>query len=322
MDLEKDFIKLMIFNIVIRQRGKRQIMINENNIKTIGTHSGKFHADDVMATAILRLLLGDIKVRRTRDEKVLSELDLVYDISLGEFDHHQLNKEVRENDIPYAACGLIWREFGARVIQKLNFELDENDIMWIFDYVDENLLQGIDATDNGIDIKSEIKETSISDIIQSYNPSWDSTDSNDDAFEEAAEFATEVLERIISRQISVIQARSIVNEAFENRDVKEIMVLEKGCPWLQQLYKIDINNEVLFVISPNENNAEYKVQTVKKTSGSFEARKDILESIRGKSSEEINSIIKIDDAIFCHKAGFIASAKSIESALKIAKLSI
>jgi uncharacterized UPF0160 family protein len=298
------------------------MMINEKNIKTLGTHSGKFHADDVMATAILRLLLGDIKVTRTRDENILKEIDLVYDISLGEFDHHQINKEIRENNIPYASCGLIWREFGSRVIQKFNSQLEENDISSIFDYVDKTLVQGIDATDNGIDIKSEIKVTSISDIIQSFNPTWDSTDSKDEAFEEAVHYATEVLKRIISKQVSVIKARTIVNEAFQNRTIKEIMVLENGCPWLQQLLKIDINNEVLFVISPDDNNTDYKIQTVKKTVDTFEARKDLLESIKGKSSEEINSIVKIDDAIFCHKAGFIASTKSMESALKIAKLSI
>ncbi len=297
-------------------------MINEKNIKTLGTHSGKFHADDVMATAILRLLLGDIKVTRTRDENILGKLDLVYDISLGEFDHHQLNKEIRENNIPYAACGLVWREFGSRVIQKFNSQFEENDIISIFDHVDKNLVQGIDATDNGIEIKSEIKVTSISDIIQNFNPTWDSNDSKDDAFEEAVQYATEVLKRIISRQVSVIKARVIVNEAFQNRNISEIMVLKNGCPWLQQLLKIDLNNEVLFVISPGDNNEEYKIQTVKKTVDTFEARKDILESLRGKSSEEINSIIKIDDAIFCHKAGFIASTKSLESALKIAKLSL
>jgi len=297
-------------------------MINENNIKTLGTHNGKFHADDVMATAILSLLLGKIKVTRTRDEDILKKLDFVYDISLGEFDHHQLNKEIRENDIPYAACGLVWREFGHRVIQKFNSKFDKDDIISIFDYVDKNLVQGIDAIDNGIDIKSEIKVTSISDIIQSFNPTWDSSDSKDEAFEEAVGYATEVIKRIISRQVAVINARIIVNEAFQNRNINEIMVLKKGCPWLQQLLKIDINSEVLFVISPDDNNSDYKILTVKKTADTFEARKDILESIRGKSSEEINSIIKIDDAIFCHKAGFIASAKSIESALKIAKLSI
>ncbi|HEY8888798.1 MAG TPA: MYG1 family protein [Clostridium sp.] len=297
-------------------------MINEKIIKTLGTHNGKFHADDVMATAILSLLLGEIKVTRTRDEDILKKLDFVYDISLGEFDHHQLNKEIRENDIPYAACGLVWREFGHRVIQKFVSKFDEDDIISIFDSVDKNLIQGIDAIDNGIDIKSEIKVTSISDIIQSFNPTWDSSDSKDEAFEEAVGYATEVIKRIISRQVAVINARIIVNEAFQNRNINEIMVLKKGCPWLQQLLKIDINNEVLFVISPDDNNADYKILTVKKTADTFEARKDILESIRGKSSEEINSIIKIDDAIFCHKAGFIASAKSIESALKIAKLSI
>ncbi|MBU3192049.1 MYG1 family protein [Clostridium bowmanii] len=297
-------------------------MINEKNIKTLGTHSGKFHADDVMATAILSLILGDIKVTRTRDENILNKLDFVYDIALGEFDHHQLNKEIRENNIPYAACGLVWREFGARVIQKFNSEFDEEDIMSIFDYVDKNLVQGIDATDNGIDIKSEIRVTSISDIIQGFNPTWDSDSSKDDAFKEAVLYATEVIKRIISRQVSVIKARIIVNEAFQSRDTNEIMVLKKGCPWLQQLFKIDTNNEVLFVISPDDNNEEYKIQTVKKTADTFEARKDLLESIRGKTSEEINSIIKIDDAIFCHSAGFIASAKSRESAFKIAKLSI
>ena len=297
-------------------------MINENDIKTLGTHNGKFHADDVMATAILKLLLGKIKVIRTRDENILRKLDFVYDISLGEFDHHQLNKEIRENNIPYAACGLVWREFGPRVIQKFNSQLDQNDIITIFDYVDKNLVQGIDATDNGIDIKSEIKVTSISDIIQSFNPTWDSVSSKDEAFEEAALYATEVIKRIISKQVSVINARTIVNESFQNRNINEIMVLKNGCPWLQQLLKIDINNEVLFVISPDDNNVEYKIQTVKKNVDTFEARKDIIESIRGKSSEEINSIIKIDDAIFCHKAGFIASVKSMESALKIARLSI
>lgn len=297
-------------------------MMNEKNIKTIGTHSGKFHADDVMATAILRLLLGDIKVIRTRNENILRTLDLVYDIGLGEFDHHQPNKEIRENNIPYAACGLIWREFGARVIHKFNSQLEENDIISIFDYVDKNLVQGIDAADNGIDIKSDIKVTSISDIIRSFNPTWDSKDSIDEAFEESAQYATEVLKRMIRGQVSVINARTIVNEAFQNRRASQIMVLKTGCPWLEQLLSIDVNNEVLFVISPGDNNAEYKIQTVKKAVGTFEARKDLLESIRGKSSEEINSIIKINDAIFCHKAGFIASAKSMESALKIAQLSV
>ena len=59
------------------------MMINEKNIRTLGTHNGKFHADEVMATSMLRLLLGNIKVIRTRDEEILRKLDFVYDILLG-----------------------------------------------------------------------------------------------------------------------------------------------------------------------------------------------------------------------------------------------
>lgn len=297
-------------------------MINEKNIKTLGTHNGKFHADDVMATAMLRLLLGDIKVTRTRDQKILGELDLIYDIGLGEFDHHQLDKEIRENTIPYAACGLVWREFGTRILQQFAPQFEEHDIVAIFDYVDKNLVQGIDATDNGLDIQAECKVLSISDIIQNFNPTWDSKDSQEEAFEEATHYATMVLKRIITRQISVINARLLVTEAFANRSSNEIMILKTGCPWIQHLLKIDTNHEVLFVVSPNDDNAEYKIQTVKKTADTFEARKDLLEAIRGKSPAEINSIVHIDDAIFCHTAGFIAATKSLESALKIAKLSI
>lgn len=297
-------------------------MINENIINTLGTHNGKFHADDVMATAILKLLLGNVPVTRTRNKDILATLDLVYDIGLGKFDHHQLDKEIRENNIPYAACGLIWREFGAKLIQKLNPEFVKEDITTIFDYVDQHLVQGIDAADNGIDIRAEIKVISISDIIQNFNPTWDSEDSEEEAFEEATHYATGVIRRILARQTGVIKARNLINEAFENRTTKEIMILRKGCPWLQQLLKIDIDHEVLFVISPDATNSEYKIQTVKKNVDTFEARKDLLEAIRGKSSAEINEIMGIDDAVFCHTAGFIAATKSLESSLKIAKLSL
>ncbi|WP_378956011.1 MYG1 family protein [Pelosinus sp. sgz500959] len=103
-------------------------------------------------------------------------------------------------------------------------------------------------------------------FFQNFNPTWDSNDSADEAFEEAVQYATEIIKRIISRQAAVIKARIIVNEAFENRTINEIMILKKGCPWLQQLLKRDVNNEVLFVISPGDHNTEYKVQTVKKPS--------------------------------------------------------
>ena len=66
------------------------------------THAGKFHADDVFATALLQILRPDIKI--TRGFTVPDDFDgIVYDIGFGMFDHHQEPREYRANGVPYAA---------------------------------------------------------------------------------------------------------------------------------------------------------------------------------------------------------------------------
>ena len=63
------------------------------------THAGKFHADDVFATALLQILRPDIKI--TRGFVVPDDFDgIVYDIGFGMFDHHQEPRETRPNGIP------------------------------------------------------------------------------------------------------------------------------------------------------------------------------------------------------------------------------
>ncbi|MDO8564969.1 MAG: MYG1 family protein, partial [bacterium] len=64
--------------------------------KTIVTHEGKFHADDVFAVATLLLALQDeAEVRRTRDEEDVASADIavdvggIYDAEKNRFDHHQ-----------------------------------------------------------------------------------------------------------------------------------------------------------------------------------------------------------------------------------------
>jgi len=71
------------------------------------THGGKFHADDVFATALLMIVRPDIKV--TRGFVVPDGFDgIVYDVGCGMFDHHQEPRESRPNGVPYAAFGLLW----------------------------------------------------------------------------------------------------------------------------------------------------------------------------------------------------------------------
>ena len=69
------------------------------------THGGKFHADDVFSTALLKILFPNINVER--GFVVPENFDgIIYDIGFGEFDHHQENSPVRESGTPYASFGL------------------------------------------------------------------------------------------------------------------------------------------------------------------------------------------------------------------------
>ena len=90
------------------------------------THAGKFHADDVFATALLQIIRPDIRI--TRGFVVPDDFDgIVYDIGFGMFDHHQEPREYRANGIPYAAFGLLWRVLGPGLVGERQARLiDEN----------------------------------------------------------------------------------------------------------------------------------------------------------------------------------------------------
>ena len=292
----------------------------EKQFKKVGTHSGRFHADEVMSTAILEELY-DLEVVRSRDSDVLDQLDLVYDVGNGELDHHQIEKKYRENGTPYAACGLVWNKFGRDVIKSNSPTLVDEDIEDFFNFMDRMLIQSIDAADNGLKTcKTIIPTMSISSVITGFNPTWDSNISEDIAFHEAVKIAATVLKNMLNQHLSVIMAKSIVAEAYNKRNTPEILFLEKSYPWTQALSQIDKEKEVLFVIYPRDN--EYIIQTVRKSDGTYGDRKRLPLSWAGKRDEELNKIIGIEDAVFCHTDRFIASAKSLESIMRMADLAI
>lgn len=291
----------------------------DKKFKRVGTHSGRFHADEVMSTAILKELF-DIEVVRSRDPGILNELDLIYDVGNGEFDHHQIDKKYREDGTPYAACGLIWNRFGRDVAVYAEPALTETDVEDLFRYVDETLIEGIDAADNGLrTCVTVIPSMNISSVIAEFNPPWDSTMSEDDAFNNAVQFASIVLRNTINQRLSVIRAGSDVLKAYNNRVRPEVLLLDRPYPWMQVLRQIDTKKEVLFVIYPRD--SEYLIQTVRERDGTGDRKRLPLEWA-GKRNEELNKVIGIEDAIFCHTARFIAGAGSLKSVLKMADLAI
>ena len=143
------------------------------------THAGKFHADDVFATALLQILRPDIKI--TRGFVVPDDFDgIVYDIGFGMFDHHQEPRETRPNGIPYAAFGLLWRVLGPGLVGERQARL-----------IDENFIQPLDLNDN------TGEQNSLCDAIGFFNPVWDSKEDQDACFFKAVAVAKQILENQI-----------------------------------------------------------------------------------------------------------------------------
>lgn len=286
--------------------------------RRVGTHDGRFHADEVMATAILKEIFR-IDIVRTRDKQVLDKLDIVYDVGGGEFDHHGIDKVYREDGVPFAACGLIWNKFGRDVIKFKNPSLKDDDVEAVFSYIDRILIEGIDALDNGVKISDgEIPLMSISSIISGFNPNLYSDKNEDEAFNEIVEIVSAILSNTLNNRFAVLKSREYVIKAYQKRKNPKLLVLDKYYPYGEVLQEIDENEEVDFVIFGRKDS--YAVQTVRDKNG--EDRKKLPAKWAGKRDEELAELTGVKDAVFCHTGRFIAVAESYEGIMKLAQLAI
>ena len=284
------------------------------------THNSNFHSDDVSATAVLLILLEgkNVEIIRTRDKDLIISGDYVFDVGgiydeeKNRFDHHQIDfNEKRENGIPYASFGLVWKKYGEEICNSKK----------IADKIDEKIVQPIDAMDNGVEICKLIYDNvhpyTISKIVSVFNPVWTEEKDYNALFLKAVDIVKQILEREIIEMKSDEKARIILEEIYDKTKDKRIIVLEKRYPWENVLSQYP---EPLFVITKRDD--EWTVKAVKSDNHSFENRKDFPESWAGKSGEELAKVTGVEDAIFCHKARFICSTRSKEGAIKLAQLAL
>ncbi len=285
----------------------------------IAVHNGVFHADEVFAIAILRMIYPDVELIRTRDEMELASADFRIDVGgvccpeTGDYDHHLVEGAgFRENGIPYASCGLIWYYFGMKLVQS----------EYQFNHIDQKIIQSIDAVDNGFSNGEEhldFKMFNVSDIIDSCNPSWYRDDLTEDAaFNNAVNFAVIILENEIRKAIGFETAKDFVNDAIKNAVDDRYIVLDKYCPWQ---YIVNENSRILYVVFPSTT-GDWLVRTVPKKSGSFNARKPLPRKWAGTRTLDLTAITGVLDAVFCHPACFIAGAKTKEGAIKLTELAL
>lgn len=306
-------------------------MNNVSNLYTLlqgtgtvaATHSGSFHADDVLAAAALRLANPALTILRTRDQAQMDAADILFDVgrvfepAACRFDHHQLEyKEARDNGIPYSSFGLVWRELGAALCGS---EAAASK-------VDRWLAQGVDAVDCGITLSKETPPAtvmSISSAIGSFNPGWQddaSPEARDAAFEQAVTWAKVVLHNIIREANGSEAARAVVAQGAL-LETGRLLVLESGVPWKEVVLGSPEYERTLYVISP-DTSAKWHVTAVPDQPGSFGNRKSLPAAWAGLDGEELDNVVGLEGCVFCHRGRFVAGHKTKDGALKMARLAL
>jgi len=298
-------------------------------VTTIAVHSGKFHTDDALSVAILGMVYDTYEIIRTRDPKVMAEADLrvdvgaTYDPAVGTYDHHQEGGAgCRSNGIPYAAAGLIWKHFA----EQGGVHAD------VVAAVDEHFVQYVDASDNGFDLATVKPEFagmtpgySFSAFISALNPTWredQSPEAQQRSFERAVEVATLALEREILSAQALCDARTDVRAAVAQAEAEghpAIVVLGKAVPWHETL--VPASETALYVLFPSPDTG-WMVQCVPPQLGSFAQRKPLPKRLAGLRGDDLAAATDIADAVFVHPGQFIGGCKTLDGALKLARIAV
>merc|ERR1719295_1514244 len=225
------------------------------NVKTIGTHHGSFHCDEVLACYMLSNHTKEYrnaKIIRSRNPEILETADIVvdvgavFDVEAKKFDHHQSTfHETFSSDFEtrLSSAGLVYKYFGKEIISDIvenhadciqtnggdqkSDGLDEETLSTLYAKVYESFMEGIDGVDNGITQYDTDKEalyqirTDLSSRVGRFNPKWNQ-DVNDDIameqFQKAMEYAgKELVEEVIYKYKCWLPARNIVESAVKER---------------------------------------------------------------------------------------------------------
>lgn len=293
----------------------------ENKIRIV-THNSKFHADDIFAVATLQLALNrDIEVVRSRDIEVIKTGDFVvdvggvYDQTRNLFDHHQEGGAgKRDNGIPYASFGLVWKKYGEIICENKDIAED----------IDRELVQTIDATDNGFVLADprvpDVHPYTVGAFLNTFNPSWKSADDDRvELFIKAVQVARELLGREISKRRDSIEADKIVEDFYNTQDEKRLVVLDRYYPVSSAF--ISTHPELLYVIF-QQLDGRWIIKAVSDDERTFIYRKFLPKSWAGKIGKDFEGVTGLEGVISCHNHLFIASAKTKEAILKLAEIAL
>lgn len=282
--------------------------------RSLGTHDGTFHGDEVTACALLLLFdqIDKDKIFRTRDPEKLQGCEYVCDVggiyepAKKRFDHHQSGYQGE-----MSSAGMVWKDFHQRGI------VDEA----TYEYFNRSLIQGIDAHDNG---KTTCEEgtCSISHVISNFVPiRYDAvSEEQDAAFFQAVDFVWGHLGRLLERFRYINSCREKVRDAMKER--KKFLLFDEPLPWMESFFELGgEEHPALFVVMPS--GGHWKVRGIPPNGKErMKVRLPLPHAWAGLLEAELKRVSGIRGAMFCHKGRFISVWETKEDAMRALEMAL
>ncbi|MBX2798521.1 MAG: MYG1 family protein [Myxococcales bacterium] len=275
----------------------------------VATHSGPFHADDVLAVSLIRTFLdSEAAVVRTRDAAVLDEADMVvdvgaiYDPGAGRFDHHQASYTG-----PLSSAGMVlaWLTEQGHVSEAL------------FHKLRAGLVSYVDDVDNGrVAPKPDVP--CFPRIVEAFNHPCRSHEDFDAAFERAAELGKHWLAGLVSEHERILEAERVVGQAMASAAESGTRVIElpEYLPWKSVYFANGGETHPTdYVIHP-ATDGSWRIVAIPPKLGDFGQKRPLPESWAGLTDDELEAVTGISGSVFCHKNRFIAVFRTREGAVQ------
>jgi uncharacterized UPF0160 family protein len=294
------------------------------------THSGGFHADELLSSAVLTRLFPSAQLIRSRDrlwltpaaDRIIYDVGGLYDAKAQIFDHHQSPGPLRDDGQPFSSFGLIWAHYGRDYLAAMDVPAD--DIEPIHAKFDAKFVLPIDLFDNGAiepSIAGSLSNLTLPVLLGSLKPVFDdmSPTAEQDAFFVAVPIVRVFVEAIICNFAATARAKDIVREAISKAGTSYILELPTGMPYGSELVKAEADH-ILFVIHPRGN--EWTLNGIKLSNDTFDQRANLPAAWAGLADTALEDVSGVKGAKFCHNARFIAVASTRDAILKMAKIAV
>ena len=276
---------------------------------TVATHSGPFHADDVLAWALIRIFFDDdADLIRTRDQSLIEAADIVVDVgglhdpSTLRFDHHQ---HEYTGSLSSAGMVLQWLESSERITAALAAELRSQ----VVDYVDD-VDNGRRMPDTGVPCFAQ--------MVGAYNQGCNTLEEFDASFRRVGDAAMGMVAGLVMGHTARLASAATVVTAMEaaRSAGRNVIFMDRYHTWKDIYFEHDgTNHPTEYVLHPGID-GRWRAVGIPPVRGSFAQKRPFPEAWAGLRDAELAAVTGVEGSLFCHKNRFIAVFTTREGALE------